>query len=79
MYGRDINTLKVFQSNREHNIELWKTSGDQGDKWYFQSLPLKHIGPYQIVFKSIRGHDVRSDIAVDDIFINNTACNSGRT
>ncbi|CAC5389521.1 unnamed protein product [Mytilus coruscus] len=77
MYGRDINTLKVFQMNSEHNIELWNKSGSQGYKWHFQSLALTNIGPYQIMFKAIRGNGKRSDIAVDDIFIYNTVCNKG--
>lgn len=79
MYGEHINTLTVFQRNSEHTIELWSKSGDQGYKWCFQSLPLKHIGPYQIVFKAIRGYGDRSDIAIDDISIINTICNKGRT
>lgn len=78
MYGRDINNLKVFQNGSKHNIELWSKSGSQGNKWHFQSIALTNIGPYQIIFKAIRGHGNRSDIAVDDIIIQNTVCNKGK-
>ncbi|XP_052068045.1 MAM and LDL-receptor class A domain-containing protein 1-like [Mytilus californianus] len=74
MYGSDIKTLKVFQLNREHTIELWSKSYNQGNKWYFQSLALKDIGPYEINFKAIRGDGDKSDIAIDDILITNTVC-----
>lgn len=79
MYGEDINTLTVFQMNSEHTIALWSKSNDQGNKWYFQSSALKNIGPYQIVFKASRGNGYRSDIAVDDILISNSACDKGKT
>ncbi|CAC5426136.1 unnamed protein product [Mytilus coruscus] len=75
MYGRHINTLKIFQSNSDHNIELWSKSKSKGNKWHFQSLALKNIGSYQIIFKGIRGNGSKSEIAVDDISISNTVCN----
>ncbi|VDI24292.1 Hypothetical predicted protein [Mytilus galloprovincialis] len=77
MYGRNINTIKVFQQNSKHHIELWKKSDDQGNKWYFQSLSLNDIGPYLIKFKAIRGNGHRSEIAIDDIIITNTDCKKG--
>lgn len=78
MYGRDINTLKVFQNSSGHNKELWSKSGSQGNKWHVQSLPLINIRPYRIIFKAIRGNGDRSNIAVDDIIIKNTVCNKGK-
>lgn len=78
MYGRDINTLKVFQNNSGHNKELWSKSGSQGNKWHVHSLPLINIGPYRIIFKAFRGNADKSDIAVDDISITNTVCNKGK-
>ncbi|VDI23995.1 Hypothetical predicted protein, partial [Mytilus galloprovincialis] len=75
MYGRDINTLKVFQNSSGHNKELWSKTGSQGNKWHVHSLPLINIGPYRIIFKAIRGNGDRSNIAVDDIIIKNTVCN----
>ncbi|OPL32981.1 hypothetical protein AM593_06397, partial [Mytilus galloprovincialis] len=74
MYGDDINNLKVFQLNSDHTVELWIKSDNQGNKWYFKSLELKDIGPYQIQFKATRGDGDKSDIAIDDIIITNTAC-----
>lgn len=79
MYGEHINTLTLFQMNSEHTIERWSKSNNQGNKWYFQSLALENIGPYQIIFKAIRGDGSKSDIAVDDIIIKNTVCNKGKT
>ncbi|CAC5384127.1 unnamed protein product [Mytilus coruscus] len=75
MHGRHINTLKIFQRNSNHNIELWRKSKSTGTKWHFQSLVLKNIGSYQIIFKGIRGNGSKSEIAVDDISISNTVCN----
>ncbi|CAC5393954.1 unnamed protein product [Mytilus coruscus] len=74
MYGEQINTLKVFQQSIKHNITLWEKSGNQGNKWFFQSLSLTDIGPYRIMFKAIRGNGYKSEIAVDDIFISNSDC-----
>ncbi|CAC5389538.1 unnamed protein product [Mytilus coruscus] len=75
MYGRHINTLKVFQNNSKYNIELWNKSNDQGNMWNVQSLALQSIGSYIIIFKAIRGDGYEGDIAIDDIFIDNTDCN----
>lgn len=77
MYGEHINTLKIFQFNGEQSKELWNKSGNQGNKWHFQSLSLDDIGPYQILFRATRGYGYKSEIAVDDIFISNTVCKKG--
>ncbi|XP_052069169.1 MAM and LDL-receptor class A domain-containing protein 1-like [Mytilus californianus] len=74
MFGKHINTLKVFQYNSEYNIKLWSKSENQRNKWYFQSLLLKDLGPYRIKFKAFRGDGKKSEIAIDSIFITNTAC-----
>ncbi|XP_052069287.1 MAM domain-containing glycosylphosphatidylinositol anchor protein 2-like [Mytilus californianus] len=74
MYGRHINTLKVFQVKNTRLIELWRKSANQGNKWHFQSLSLNDIGRYQIMFRATRGNGYKSEIAVDDIFINNSEC-----
>ncbi|VDI67735.1 Hypothetical predicted protein [Mytilus galloprovincialis] len=78
MYGEEINTLKVFQLNDNRTIELWNESANQRNKWYFQSLSLKYIGPYQINFKAIHGNGSKSEIAIDDISITNTDCKKGK-
>ncbi|VDI06766.1 Hypothetical predicted protein, partial [Mytilus galloprovincialis] len=74
MNGRNINTLKVFQVANARLIELWRKSGTHGNKWHFQSLSLDNIGPYQIFFRATRGNGYTSEIAVDDISVNNTEC-----
>ncbi|CAC5358612.1 unnamed protein product [Mytilus coruscus] len=74
MNGEQINTLKVFQLNNESTIELWNKSANQGNKWYFQSLSLNDIRPYQIKFKATRGNGSKSEVAIDDIFITNADC-----
>ncbi|XP_076073154.1 uncharacterized protein LOC143044848 [Mytilus galloprovincialis] len=74
MYGRHINTLKVFQENNKSSFELWNKSADQGNTWHFQSLSLDDKGPYRIIFRATRGNGIQSEIAVDDIFINNVEC-----
>ncbi|CAC5389526.1 unnamed protein product [Mytilus coruscus] len=81
MYGKHINTLKVFQRNSENDryVELWSKSENQGNKWHFQSLTLQNIGSYQIIFKAIRGDGDKSEIAVDDILITNTVCMKAST
>lgn len=76
MYGKDINTLSVFQHVGTTWIEIWTTYGDKGKKWNYQILNLKQdIGLYQIVFEAIRGDGSKGDIALDDIFIANRQCN----
>ncbi|VDI39129.1 Hypothetical predicted protein, partial [Mytilus galloprovincialis] len=74
MFGEHINTLKVFQLNDYHIIELWNESANQGKKWYFQSLSLNDIGIYRIMFKAVHGNGNKNEIAIDDISITNTNC-----
>ncbi|XP_076075807.1 MAM and LDL-receptor class A domain-containing protein 1-like [Mytilus galloprovincialis] len=76
MYGKSINKLVVYQMNSNYKFELWNISNNQGNKWYFQSLTLRDIRPYQIKFKAIRGKYHTSDIAIDDIVITNNDCNA---
>lgn len=77
MTGRHINTLKVCQVKNARLIELWRGAAYQGNKWHFQSLSWDDIGPYQIMFRATRGKGYKSEIAVDDIFINNTEYKKG--
>ncbi|CAC5389543.1 unnamed protein product [Mytilus coruscus] len=79
MYGEHINTLKVFQLNNEQKVELWSKANNQGDTCHFQSLLLEDIGPYRIMFSATRGDGYKSDIAIDDVYVTNTACMKAST
>ncbi|XP_072021860.1 uncharacterized protein [Amphiura filiformis] len=71
MYGTDMGTLRVYARTAVGgDTELWSTSGDHGDQWFFVSL--SNYAPqtdFQVVFVGYRGSDFRGDIALDDIEI----------
>ena len=75
MYGKDINTLSVFQLVGTTWTEIWTTYGNKGKKWNYQILNLKQdIGHYKIVFEATWGDGSKGDIALDDIVIANRQC-----
>ncbi|XP_072042533.1 uncharacterized protein [Amphiura filiformis] len=71
MYGSDIGTMRVYARTAVGgDTELWSTSGNHGDQWFFVSL--SHYAPqmdFQVVFVGFRGSDYQGDIALDDIDI----------
>ena len=49
MYGRNVNALKVFKiSLSGAGTELFKKTGNQGNKWFDVKIDLPASGSYQV-------------------------------
>ncbi|XP_035268745.1 MAM and LDL-receptor class A domain-containing protein 1 isoform X1 [Anguilla anguilla] len=56
--------------------EVWKKSGDQGERWNKAEVPLRKMRNFQLIFEGIRAQDVSGGAAVDDIEYSNCAPSS---
>ncbi|XP_013414022.1 uncharacterized protein LOC106176257 [Lingula anatina] len=75
MNGINIGTLNVYRKDTSSGLEtkLFSVSGNFGDLWYPRSITLES-GAYSVVIEAVRGNGYRSDIAVDDILIQDGSC-----
>ncbi|MEL6251110.1 MAG: PKD domain-containing protein [Bacteroidota bacterium] len=74
MHGEDMGTLEVFADGDAGRSLLFSISGEQQanetDPWIEAQASLTGLGStVQLIFKSTRGADFTSDIAIDDIEI----------
>jgi hypothetical protein len=70
MFGGDVNSLVVYvrETSTGKQTQLWKMSGDKGDKWFNATvLAGKPSGSFSFIFEATAGRSWRSDIAVDEI------------
>ena len=74
MYGSDMGTLKIVIPMSDGDEQLWSRSGNQGDQWIQALVNITISDNYNIVFEGVRGNDIRSDIALDDIFFVSGPC-----
>ncbi|CAK8690511.1 unnamed protein product [Clavelina lepadiformis] len=76
MFGVHIGslTLNHRMQNSSQTEELWRKSGNQGIFWKFAQVSVKRHGLYQVLFEAVRGKDYRSDIALDDVVIEDGLC-----
>ncbi|XP_031569986.1 MAM domain-containing glycosylphosphatidylinositol anchor protein 1-like [Actinia tenebrosa] len=74
MYGADMGTLKVYVGNKM----IFEDYGDLGEFWYTADffVPVSQ-GTHKIIFEGIIGSGYRSDIAIDDIVLED--CSSSNT
>lgn len=74
MHGEDMGTLEVFAQGASGRSLLFSISGEQQaeetDPWLEAQASLAGLGnTVQLIFRSTRGSDFTSDIAIDDIEI----------
>lgn len=75
MKGRDIGTLNLYKKvGNDRGTAIWTLSGDQGLQWHKAQATVTGTVPYQISFEGVVGNGFRSDIAIDDINIQDDAC-----
>ncbi|ESO89417.1 hypothetical protein LOTGIDRAFT_77902, partial [Lottia gigantea] len=70
MFGKDMGSLSVYvvtETNERYN--LWKLEDEQGDQWFHAQLviPVQINTKYNIYVDAVRGKDVLSDIAIDNL------------
>ncbi len=77
MYGSSMGTLDLEISDDDGASwsSLWSQSGNQGNSWYSESIDLSGYagGSVQLRFNGVIGGGSRSDMAIDNISVNNTA------
>jgi hypothetical protein len=76
MHGETMGTLRVFSETSSKNINtIWELSGDQGQFWQKISLTVNPTEKfYQIGIEAVRGRTFKSDIAIDDLVIQDGIC-----
>ena len=74
MFGDEVGSLFLEISADEKNWKvIWEESGDQGDEWYFESIPLiENIKKGKLRFRAeTLPNSIRGDIALDHIKLYN--------
>ena len=67
MYGATIGSLNLYLNLSRTLIQIFKASGNHGDTWHHQEVPIRTEGDFQLVFEGIVGNGYEGDIALDDI------------
>ncbi|XP_033751988.1 MAM and LDL-receptor class A domain-containing protein 1-like [Pecten maximus] len=71
MYGNTMGTLNVYavqnSSNSNYGAPIWTLSGNQGNVWLQEYVPLPSYSAQKIVFEGLVGRGIQSDIAIDDV------------
>ncbi|XP_072014823.1 MAM and LDL-receptor class A domain-containing protein 1-like [Amphiura filiformis] len=78
MHGDQIGTLNVYIKDQGGSGPVvWTRDSEQGDQWLRGQIGIDfQLATYQIVFETIRGRGYRSDIAIDDILVENQHCHA---
>lgn len=77
MYGNSMGSLRILAKDCKTNssVEIWKMSGDQGDKWNEACVLLEQGGhDYIPQIEAVRGQSYHSDIGIDDIEFRTGQC-----
>ncbi|CAF0847412.1 unnamed protein product, partial [Rotaria sordida] len=89
MYGVDIGTLNTFIQTVPTSLSaisstlVWTKSGTQGNQWRRATQTLYNLNVtdmygWRIVFEGVVGKGYFGDIALDDIFLSESACPPSR-
>ena len=90
MYGADIDTLNVFLQtvpatlNDTSSTLVWTKFGTQGNQWRRGATTLYNLNSttmygWRLAFEGVVGKSYYGDIALDDIFLSQSACPASRT
>lgn len=77
MFGNSMGSLRILAKDCKTNasVEIWKVSGDQGDKWNEACVLLEQGGhDYIPQIEAMRGQSYHSDIGIDDIEFRTGQC-----
>jgi hypothetical protein len=81
MYGDGVGSLNIYRKLSSSPLTdiLWKKSGNQDNIWRLGRVNLDRTSfpdNVTIYFEGVKGKNVRSDIALDDITIQEGSCGS---
>ncbi|XP_060761381.1 MAM and LDL-receptor class A domain-containing protein 1-like [Neoarius graeffei] len=75
MYGSSWTMgLSVYLLHGNVAQEVWRKREDQGNIWHQVLVDIMPHGKFRILFEGRRGHNARSDVAMDDVFIHKGTC-----
>ncbi|KAL6468240.1 hypothetical protein MHYP_G00239170 [Metynnis hypsauchen] len=75
MYGwATAMALNVYKLDGNQATKIWSRLNNQGNSWQLAQIEVDSWGPFQIIMEGIRGSDVGSDVAWDDITITYGKC-----
>ncbi|XP_058273847.1 MAM and LDL-receptor class A domain-containing protein 2 isoform X6 [Hemibagrus wyckioides] len=75
MYGSSWTMgLSVYLLHGNEAQEVWRKREDQGNVWHQALVDITPHGKFRLLFEGRRGHNARSDVAVDDVFFHRGTC-----
>lgn len=89
MYGSDIGKLNVYRQtipstlNNVSSTLIWTKSGTQGNQWHRATETLNNLNEvniygWRVAFEGVVDKSFLGDIALDDIFLSQSACPASR-
>uniref|UniRef100_A0A3B4C2R8 Zonadhesin n=1 Tax=Pygocentrus nattereri TaxID=42514 RepID=A0A3B4C2R8_PYGNA len=66
--------LNVYKLDGNQATKIWSRLNNQGNSWQLAQIEVNSQGPFQIIVEGIRGSDVGSDVAWDDIAMTYGKC-----
>ncbi|XP_025085553.1 MAM and LDL-receptor class A domain-containing protein 1-like [Pomacea canaliculata] len=74
MSGTGMGTLMVSIRARAVSTVIWRRFSDQGDDWHTAQVSINSNFQYQVEFQAVRGSTYQSDIAIDDVELQDGLC-----
>ncbi|XP_038071818.1 MAM and LDL-receptor class A domain-containing protein 1-like [Patiria miniata] len=76
MYGADMGSLTVYTGDGQGGLGLarWSANSNSGNQWWETAISIDPGLEFQVSFVGERGSDFKSDIAIDDIILDDKDC-----
>ncbi|XP_066508130.1 MAM and LDL-receptor class A domain-containing protein 1-like [Hoplias malabaricus] len=75
MYGwSTAMALNVYKLEEGQVTKIWSRVNNHGNNWHQAQIEIISRGPFQIIVEGIRGSEVTSDVAWDDVRITHGKC-----
>ncbi|XP_061227383.1 LOW QUALITY PROTEIN: IgGFc-binding protein-like [Neopsephotus bourkii] len=80
MYGTaKTMALRVYVVKGEDLELVWSSVGNHGDRWHMGEVTVHSTGNMQIILEGEWGEDIRSNVALDDLSIEEGSCEDPST